>query len=118
MEPGERRLLSYGTDVAVLVDSEFNPERGAVTRMTAQRSVFIYETETREERVRENIQALGGSSEERNLVQRYVRQLEQQGDRLEVLRRELEERGQRLATLQAELQELIEGMTFEIDPAR
>ncbi len=244
MEPGERRLLSYGTDVAVLVDSEFDRESGAVTRVTAQRGVFIYETETRErrvyairnedtqartvivehparpgweivsdaqpvetapsvsrfrvaveaqqtttltvaetrpvatrvalsdvtedhvallvqqgisrdaleqalrpildkkaeiagvrgaivsrrselgtierdqERVRENIQALGGSAEERNLVQRYVRQLEQQEDRLEVLRSELSERDDRLATLQQELQELIEGLTFEIDPTR
>jgi hypothetical protein len=244
MEPGERRLLSYGTDVAVLVDSELDRERGAVTRVTAERGVLVYETAMREERVyairnqdseprtvivehparagweivsdalpeetapgvyrfrvtvdpqqtatlnvaesrplatrvelgnltddhvallvqqgvaraeleqtlrpildkkaeiavvqgelrernrevvtierdqsrvRENLQALGDSAEERSLRQRYVSQLEQQEDRLETLRGELRQRNEGLAALQVELIDLIGSMSFEIDPAR
>jgi hypothetical protein len=41
-----------------------------------------------QERVRENMRALGDSSEERQLVQRYVRQLDAQETRLEALRTE------------------------------
>jgi replication fork clamp-binding protein CrfC len=39
--------------------------------------------------VRENMRALGGSNEERQLVQRYVRQLDAQETRLETLRVEV-----------------------------
>jgi hypothetical protein len=42
-----------------------------------------------QERVRENMRALGSSNEERQLVQRYVRQLDAQEDRIEALRAEL-----------------------------
>jgi hypothetical protein len=42
-----------------------------------------------QERVRENMRALGGSNEERQLVQRYVRQLDAQETRLETLRVEV-----------------------------
>jgi hypothetical protein len=241
MEPGERRLLSYGTDVAMLVEGAIEAERGAVTRVTAQRGVLVYERDRRERRtytirnedaeqrtiivehpnrpgweiisealpeetapgayrfrvavdpqqtatltvaesqpiatrvaltditddhvamlieqgvsrpaleqalrpildkkaeiaavqrenqsraaeltrierdqarVRENIQALGSSPEERALISRYVQQLDQQEDRLEELRREMAERSERLEALQLELQELIETTSIGID---
>jgi hypothetical protein len=244
MQPGERRLLSYGTDVAMLVDGEVDRERGAVTRVTAQRGVLIYESARRElrtyvirnedaeqrtvivehpnrpgweitsealpeetapgvyrfrvvvdarqtatltvaesrpittrvalsdvtddhvamlveqgvsrqaleqalrpilekkseiataqreiderraeitqierdqQRVRENMMALGASAEERELVRRYVQQLDRQEDRLEALRGEIAERNNRRAALRRELQELIERASMEIDPAR
>lgn len=244
MEPGERRLLSYGTDVAMLVDAQLRRESGLVTRVIVQRGLLIHETDSREHhtytirnqdtaqrtviiehrqrpgweiisdalpeetapgiyrfrvvvepqqtatltvaesrpiatrvalsdvtddhvallvqrgvsrdaleralrpiitkkseiatvgselatrrsettaierdqrRLRENIQALGVSAEERQLVGRYVGQLDQQEDRLEELRRETTERVDRLEVLQRELQELIETASTEIDPAR
>jgi len=241
MEPGEKRLLSYGTDVAMLVEAQVEGARGAVTRVTAQRGVLIYERDRRESRtytvrnedaeprtiivehpnrpgwenasgalpeetapgvyrfrvivdpqqtatltvaesqpiatrvaltdltddhitllveqgvarpaleqalrpildkkaeiatvqgeyqsraaevtrierdqarLRENIQALGSSAEERALIGRYVQQLDAQEDRLEALRSEMAERTERLEVLQAELQELIELLSIEID---
>lgn len=243
MEPGEKRLLSYGTDSAMLVDAVSGAERGAVTRVTAQRGVLVYETARREthtytvrnedaaprtlivehpnrpgweiisgalpeetapgtyrfrvtadagetatlevaesrpiatrvslsdftpdhlamliqegvsraelepalrpildkkaeivavqaeintrrgeangierdqQRVRQNIEALGSSNEERTLVQRYVRQLDEQENRLEELRDQIAASESRLQTLQRELQELIENLSFEIDAA-
>jgi len=244
MQPGEKRLLSYGTDAAVLVDGVTERERGAITRVVVQRGVLIHETERREQRsytirnqgaeprtlviehtnrpgweitsqalpeetapgvyrfrvvvepqqtttltvvesrpvatrveltdvtddhiamlvqqgvsraaldaalrpilekkadiaavtreidagrsettgierdqrrLRENISALGDSAAERALVGRYVRQLDQQEDRLEEIRGENAERSGRLETLQGELQELIERLSVEIDPPR
>jgi hypothetical protein len=244
MEPGEKRLLSYGTDVALLVDAVSAGQRGNVTRVIAQRGALIYETSTREtltytlrnedaeprtviiehpnrpgweivsealpeetapgvyrfrvavetgetttlavaesrpistrvalsdvtsdhvamlvqegvsraelqpalqpildkkaeiagaqgeinarvternginndqQRLRANMEALGASVEERALVQRYVQQLEQQEDRLEALRGEIAAREASLQALQRELQDLIESLSFEIDPAR
>jgi hypothetical protein len=241
MEPGEKRLLSYGTDVAMLVEARVEGARGAVTRVTAQRGVLIYERDRRESRtytvrnedaeprtvivehpnrpdweivsgalpeetapgvyrfrvivdpqetatltvaesqpiatrvaltdltddhitllveqgvarpaleqalrplldkkaeiatvqgeyqsraaevtrierdqarLRENIQALGSSAEERALIGRYVQQLDAQEDRLEALRREMAERTERLEVLQAELQELIDATVVALD---
>lgn len=68
-------------------------------------------------RLRENIGALGESPEERALIGRYVRQLDQQEDRIEELRSEIAERVGRLEALERELQESIEGLAMEIDMA-
>ena len=62
-------------------------------------------------RVRENLKALKGSAEERQLVQRYVRQLDEQETRLEALRNEIRELTTRRNTAQAELNRYIEGLS-------
>ncbi len=62
-------------------------------------------------RVRENMLALKGSAEERQLVQRYVRQLDEQETRLEVLRRELRELSTQRDEAQVELNRFIEGLS-------
>ncbi len=49
IQPGEKRLLSYGTDGAVLVDVVTASERGPVVRVTMRRGVLIHETERREQ---------------------------------------------------------------------
>jgi len=64
-----------------------------------------------QERVRENMKSLKGSPEEKQLLQRYVKQLDNQENRLEVLRRE----GQKLVDdrekAQAELNRMIEALS-------
>ncbi|MCC7186774.1 MAG: carboxypeptidase regulatory-like domain-containing protein [Acidobacteria bacterium] len=62
-------------------------------------------------RVRENMKALKGSAEERQLVQRYVRQLDEQETRLEALRSEIRDLTTRRNTAQAELGRYIEGLS-------
>lgn len=64
-----------------------------------------------QERVRENMKALKGSAEEKALLQRYVRQLDEQETRVEALRRETADLQQRRSAAQADLDRLIEGMT-------
>jgi hypothetical protein len=74
-----------------------------------QESEQIYRDQ---ERLRENLKALKGSPEERSLVSRYTRQLDEQETRLDVLTREIAERDARRATLQAELDALVQGLSY------
>jgi hypothetical protein len=65
-----------------------------------------------QERVRENLKALKGSAEEKSLVARYTRQLDEQESRLEAIKREVAEREARRAKLQTELDSLIDGVSI------
>jgi len=63
--------------------------KAAIAELTTRLTALETEIATigqDQERVRENMRALGDSSEERQLVQRYVRQLDAQETRLESLR--------------------------------
>jgi hypothetical protein len=64
-----------------------------------------------QERVRENMRSLRGSSEERQLTQRYVRQLNEQETRIETLRKEIADLQTQRAKAQAELNAFIEGLS-------
>jgi hypothetical protein len=66
-----------------------------------------------QDRVRENIKTLRGSNQERQLLQRYVKQLEEQENRLEVLRRELQALAAERQKAQEELNKFIEGLGGE-----
>jgi hypothetical protein len=68
---------------------------------------------TDQERLRENMKALRGSSEEKQLLQRYTRQLDEQEDRLETLHKELAQASARRGKLEAELNALIQKISFE-----
>jgi hypothetical protein len=70
-------------------------------------------------RLRENMKALRGSAEEKQLLQRYTRQLDEQENRLEALRKELARVNAALAAAREEMSQLIAGMSFEYtEPAR
>jgi hypothetical protein len=73
-----------------------------------------------QERLRENLKALGGRTEEKALVGRYTRQLDEQETRLDVIKRETAEREAKRAKLQAELDALVQGLSFgpATSPAR
>jgi hypothetical protein len=63
-----------------------------------------------QERVRENMRALKGTSEERQLVQRYVRQLDEQETRIETLRKELQTLTAELTAARDALARFIDGI--------
>jgi hypothetical protein len=65
-----------------------------------------------QERLRENLKALGGRTEEKALVGRYTRQLDEQETRLDVIKRESAEREAKRVKLQAELDALVQGLSF------
>jgi hypothetical protein len=68
-----------------------------------------------QQRLRENMGALKGGSSEQQLVTRYVVQLNQQEDRIAVLRRENAGLEQKLTRAQEELATLIQSLTLDVE---
>ena len=66
-----------------------------------------------QQRVRENMKALKGSSEEKTLVERYARELNDQEDRVQSLQQEISALQQRRDVAQKALTEMIEGLELE-----
>ena len=66
-----------------------------------------------QQRVRENMKALKGSAEEKQLVERYARELNEQEDKVQTLQREITELKQKKDAAQKELDDMVEGMTLE-----
>jgi hypothetical protein len=67
-----------------------------------------------QQRLRENMKALGRSTEERQLLERYTRQLDQQENRLETLKRELTRANEERDRLRQDLARLISEAAFEV----
>ena len=61
------------------------------------------------------MKALKGSSEEKQLIQRYTRDLNAQEDRLESLRNEIEELTNKRTSAQADLNQTIESISMDAD---
>jgi hypothetical protein len=66
-----------------------------------------------QQRLRENMKALRGSAEEKQLLQRYTRQLDEQENKLDVLRREIATTTSRRDTAQRELNALIGSFSYQ-----
>ncbi len=99
VEAALRRILAQKTDIARL--------NTAITVRQAE----VAEIGRDQDRVRENMKSLKGTSEERQLVQRYVKQLDDQENRLVVLRREIQTLTDERVKAQAELVRLIEALS-------
>lgn len=66
-----------------------------------------------QQRLRENMKALRGSAEEKQLLQRYTRQLDDQENKLEALRREIATTTGRRDAARQELNALIGSFAYE-----
>jgi len=64
-------------------------------------------------RLRENMKALKGSAEEKALLQRYTRQLDQQEDRLVALQNEVADLNGRKVKADTELSQMIQGIVMD-----
>jgi hypothetical protein len=67
-----------------------------------------------QERIRKNMEALKGSAEEKALLQRYVKLLNEQENRLEELRRENKQIETRQEAAQAALDKMIQELSFDV----
>lgn len=65
-------------------------------------------------RLRENMKALRGSTEEKQLLQRYTRQLDEQETRLEGLQQQTARINEEMAKVRAELAALVASVSFEL----
>jgi hypothetical protein len=67
-----------------------------------------------QQRVRENMKALRGSAEEKQLLQRYTRQLDEQETRLEALQKDLDRAGAARAAGHEELSALLAAVSLDL----
>jgi chromosome segregation ATPase len=82
-----------------------------VTALQAQLDAIVQD----QSRLRENMKALRGSEEERQLLQRYTRQLDEQETRLEQLRGEIAQATARRDKAREEMSALIAAMSFDMN---
>jgi hypothetical protein len=93
---------------------DIRARQSAIAALSAQVSSLNAEVDTitrDQERVRENLKSLRGSAEERQLTQRYVRQLDEQETRLESLRTEIARVTTQRNAAQAALEQFIESIS-------
>ena len=64
--------------------------------------------------MRENMKALKGSAEEKALVERYVRELNEQEDRVQNLRHEIVEMQQKRDAAQSALNGMVEALQMDV----
>jgi len=71
-----------------------------------------------QERLRENMKALRGSAEEKQLLQRYTRQLDQQETRIETLQAEMARATADMERVRGELSALVSAVSFDLTTTR
>ena len=96
-----RKIVAQKNDIAVL-DAVIAGRRSQVTSISDD-----------QQRVRENMKALKGSAEEKALVERYVRELNEQEDRVQALRHEISETQQKRDAAQSSLNTMVESLQME-----
>jgi hypothetical protein len=101
VEKALRKISGQKNDIAVL-DAMIAGRRTQVTSISED-----------QQRVRENLKALKGSAEEKALVERYVRELNEQEDRVQALRHEISETQQKRDAAQSTLNTMVENLTME-----
>jgi hypothetical protein len=102
VEKALRRIVAQKNDIAVL-ESVITGRRSQVSSISED-----------QQRLRENMKALKGSAEEKALVERYVRELNEQEDRVQSLRREIAEMQQNRDAAQSALNGMIEALQMEV----
>ena len=102
VEKALRKIIVQKNDIAV-IDATITGRRGQITTISED-----------QQRVRENMKALKGSAEERALVERYVRQLNEQEDRMQSLRHEISEMQQKRDSAQSTLNGMVEALQMEV----
>jgi hypothetical protein len=88
-------------------------EIGGVDTDITTRQRELAEIDKDQSRVRENMKALKGSSEEKALLQRYTKQLDSQEDRINTLRGEITGLQTKRTQLQAELDQMIQNIDVD-----
>ena len=85
------------------IEQQLTDLTGQITRISSD-----------QERIRENIKALGSSREERDLIERYTRELSAQEDRLEALQTQIASVSADRDARRAALSQLMQTLEFEV----
>jgi hypothetical protein len=102
VEKALRRVSAQKNEIAVL-DAVVTGRKAQVSGISSD-----------QQRVRENMKALKGSAEEKALLERYVRELNQQEDRVQALQHEIADTQQKRDAAQSALNEMIEALQMEV----
>src|SRR5271167_2953191 len=102
VEKALRRIVAQENDIA------------AIEAVIIGRRAQVSSISDDQQRVRENMKALKGSSEEKALVERYGRELNEQEDRVQALRREIADLQQKREAAQSTLNGMIEALQMEV----
>ncbi len=102
VEKALRHIVSQKAEVAVL-EAVIAGRKGQVASIADD-----------QQRVRENMKALKGSAEEKALLERYVRELNDQEDHVQSLRREIADLQQKRDAAQSALNLTIEALQMEV----
>ncbi len=101
IEQALRKVMAQKASVAV-IDGEVASRKSKISGISED-----------QQRVRENMKALKGSAEEKVLVARYVRELNDQEDRVQTLHHEVADLQLKREAAQKTLNEMIEGLQME-----
>ncbi|MGA8502496.1 MAG: DUF4139 domain-containing protein [Candidatus Sulfotelmatobacter sp.] len=96
-----RKVLAQKNSIAAL-DAEVGSRKSKISGISED-----------QQRVRENMKALKGSAEEKALVARYVRELNEQEDHVQSLHHEIADLQQKRDAAQKTLNDMIEGLQME-----
>ena len=96
-------------EVLAQKDAIANLDASIKSRQTQSSEIFNDQS-----RLRENMKSLRGSAEEKDLTQRYTKELGDQENKLESLRREISDLQSQRAKAQQDLDATIEHMSFDI----
>ena len=91
-------------------------QRGAVDSLESQkdeRDEEIHSIYDDQQRIRENLKALTDSANEKALVQRYTKQLDDQENRLDALRRESAQLQTQIDAANEALEKTIQSLSFD-----
>jgi hypothetical protein len=97
-----RKVISQKSNIAAL-DAEVAARKSKISSISED-----------QQRVRENMKALKGSVEEKALVARYVRELNEQEDHVQSLHREMADLQQKREAAQKTLNDMIESLQMEV----
>jgi hypothetical protein len=101
LEKSLRGILAQKDAIAKL-DADIKEKQGELDGISADQN-----------RVRQNLQALKGTAEEKALVQRYVKELDEQETRLATLKKEILDLQSKRKQAQQDLDDTIEHFTFD-----
>jgi hypothetical protein len=113
-------VLVQGGIPAAPLEAAFRPviaKRAELTALENKRASFVEDRNTiaqDQQRLRENMKALRGSNEEKQLLQRYTRQLDEQENRLDAINREMSQTTAAADKARTELGALIAAVSFEV----
>jgi hypothetical protein len=113
-------VLVQGGIPAAPLEAAFRPviaKRAELTALENKRASFVEDRNTiaqDQQRLRENMKALRGSNEEKQLLQRYTRQLDEQENRLDAINREMSQTSAAADKARTELGALIAAVSFEV----